>query len=383
MKELLVGIDLHSNNHVVGIQDCTDRRIKHKRLENRLPLLLNFLEPFKEHIREIAVESTFNWYWIVDGLMDSGYKVNLVHPPKVTPYKGLKHTDDKHDAFFLAHLMRLGILPTGYIYPRELRGVRDLNRKCRRFIDDRTRHILSLKSFINRHLGDNLSGYKIKTLTEEEIAVMFSDTNLKTIGLVDIHTIQYLNNIIKMLEKKVLEQVTLREDFARLLTIPGVGKTLAVTISLEVGDIKRFPSPGDYISYCRQVKSKRESNNKIKGSNNKKNGNTYLAWVYMEAACKAARYSKRAKAYFDRKKRLDHIMVAYKSLAAKIARASYYMMRDNVDYNEDLIFPKPYVKKGCDRKPEMGLATEPCAPIGNAVATTLSLQEDYNLEYQE
>jgi transposase len=186
-----------------------------------------------------------------------------------------------------------------------------------------------------------LSGYKIKSLTEDEIAEMFSDTNLKMIGLVDVDIIHYLNHLIKKLDKKVLEQVTLREEFARLLTIPGVGKTLAVTISLEVGDIKRFPGPGDYVSYCRQVKSKRISNKKKKGSNNKKNGNAYLSWVYMEAACKAARYNPRAKAHFNKKLRSGHIMVAYKSLAAKIARASYHIMKDNVDYNEDLIFPKP------------------------------------------
>jgi transposase len=341
MKDLLVGIDLHSDNHVVGIQDHNDRRLGCKRLANRLPLLLDFLKPYKDRIREIAVESTFNWYWIVDGLLDCGYKVNLVHPPKVTQYNGLKITDDKHDAFFLAHLMRLGILPTGYIYPRELRGVRDLNRKCRRFIDERTRHILSLKSFVNRQQGDRLSGYKIKTLTEEEIAEMFSDTNVQTIGVMAVRTIQYLSHIIKKLEKRVLDQVKLREEFERLLTIPGVGKILAVTILLEVGDIRRFPSPGDYVSYCRQVSSMRVSNRKKKGSNNKKNGNAYLAWVYMEAACKAARYSPRAKAYLNKKANSKHIMVAYKSLAAKIARASYYMMRDNVDYNEDLIFPKP------------------------------------------
>lgn len=340
-KDLYVGIDLHSNNHVVGILDCNDGRITHKRLANRLSLLLDFLKPYKGHILEIAVESTFNWYWMVDGLLDCGYKVNLVHPPKVKPYSGLKHTDDRHDAFFLAHLMRLGILPTGYIYPRELRGVRDLNRKYRRLIEERTSHILSLKSFLNRQKAAQLSGYKVKTLTEGEIVKMFSDSNLQTIGLVDVHCIEYLNHVIKKLDKKVLDQVKLRDSFERLLTIPGVGKALAVTILLEVGDIKRFPGPGDYVSYCRQVKSKRESNNKQKGKNNKKNGNTYLSWVYMEAACKAVRYNERARAYFNRKMKSGHIMVAYKSLAAKIARASYHMMRDNVDYNEDLIFPKP------------------------------------------
>lgn len=334
-----MGVDLHSNNHVIGILDDKDRRIAHKKLANRLPLSLKFLHPYQDRIREIAVESAFNWYWLVDGLLDAGYKVSLVYPPKVVQYEGLKHTDDKDDAFFLAHLMRLGILPTGYIYPRELRGLRDLNRKCRRLIEDRTWHILSLKSFLNRHLVVVLNAYKIKTLSEEEIRNMFSDSNLQAIGSVNVDLIHYLNHVIKRLDTQVLEQVTLREEYSRLLTIPGIEKTLAVTIFLEVGDIKHFPSAGDYVSYCRQVKSKRISNKKKKKSNNDKNGNGYLAWAYMEAACKAARYSPGAKAFFNKKMKSGHIMVAYKSLGAKIARASYHIMKDNVDYNEDLIFP--------------------------------------------
>lgn len=257
-----MGVDLHSNNHVIGILDDKDRRLVYKKLANRLPLSLKFLTPNRDRIREIAVESTFNWYWLVDGLLDAGYKVSLVHPPKVFQYNGLKHTDDKDDAFFLAHLMRLGILPTSYIYPRELRGLRDLNRKCRRFIEDRTRHILSLKSFLNRHLGIQLNAYKLKTLNEEEIRNMFSDSILQTIGSVDVDLIHYLNHVIKRLNSKVLEQVTLRKEYSRLLTVPGIGKTLAVTIFLEVGNIQRFFSAGDYVSYRRQVKSKRISNKK-------------------------------------------------------------------------------------------------------------------------
>lgn len=264
MKDLLVGIDLHSNNHVVAIQDCNDVRLKHKKCPNRLPLLLKYLEPYRDRIREIAVESTFNWYWVADGLLEADYTVHLVHPPKVKQYRGLKHTDDVHDAYFLAHLMRLGILPTGYIYPKELRGLRDLNRKCRRFIEERTRHILSLQSFMNRQRSDQLTGYKVKALTEEEIVRLFSDINLQTIGLMDVQFINYLNHVIQKGEQKVLEQVQLREEFARLLTIPGVGQKLAVTIALEVGDIKRFPKAGNYVSYCRKVKTECLSNAKKK-----------------------------------------------------------------------------------------------------------------------
>jgi hypothetical protein len=55
--------------------------------------------------------------WLVDGLMDAGYGcVHLANPSAIKQYEGLKHSDDKHDAFFLAQLLILGILPQGYIF---------------------------------------------------------------------------------------------------------------------------------------------------------------------------------------------------------------------------------------------------------------------------
>ena len=118
------GIDLHSNNHFVVVIDDEDKRIVEKRLPNDLSLTLKVLSSYRESLRGIAVESTFNWYWLVDGLQAHGYEVELVNTLAVKQYDGLKYSGDRHDAFHLAHLMRLGILPTGYIYPKEQRAVR-------------------------------------------------------------------------------------------------------------------------------------------------------------------------------------------------------------------------------------------------------------------
>ena len=112
------GIDLHSNNHVVTVIDEQDRCVYEKRLPNDLASTLRALEPYRTELEAIAVESTFHWYWLVDGLMEAGYAVRLVNVAAVKQYEGLKHTDDRYDAYWLAHLMRLEILPTGYIYPR-------------------------------------------------------------------------------------------------------------------------------------------------------------------------------------------------------------------------------------------------------------------------
>src|SRR5579864_8147141 len=153
---LYCAADLHSNNHFLTIIDEQDNRIVEKRLKNDLAVTLKTLEPYRSQIAGIAVESTFNWYWLVDGLADAGYRVKLVNTSKVRQYEGLKYTDDRHDAFWLAHLLRLGILPVGYIYPKEQRAVRDLLRERRRLVNERTTNVLSTQSTLWRHTAIRL-----------------------------------------------------------------------------------------------------------------------------------------------------------------------------------------------------------------------------------
>ncbi|MBK5102184.1 MAG: transposase, partial [Desulfobacteraceae bacterium] len=151
--EAYAGIDLHSSNCYIGVIDGQDQRLYAKRLPNSINQILVALEPFKENLKAIVVESTYNWYWLVDGLQQEGYKVHLANPSAIKQYEGLKHTDDKWDSFWLAHLKRLNILPEGYIYPKEERPVRDILRRRLLFVRQRTSQILSLQSTIARNLS--------------------------------------------------------------------------------------------------------------------------------------------------------------------------------------------------------------------------------------
>jgi transposase len=150
--------------------------------------------------------------------------------------------------------------------------------------------------------------------------------------------IRFLNETVQEMEKEVLRQVKLKRGFAVLQTIPGIGNILGMTIMLEVGDIGRFPKVGDYSSYCRCVESKRISNNKKKGENNRKNGNKYLGWAYVEAANYAKRFCPEAQRFYQRKTAHKNIAVATKSLANKLARATYYMLRDQQSFNKNMLF---------------------------------------------
>jgi transposase len=128
--KIMAGIDPHSNNALCGLMDERGRRVMHRKLPCHLPAVLTMLEPYKAQIVQVAVESTYNWYWLVDGLEDHGYPVALANPARMKQYDGLKHTDDISDAFFLCELMRLGILPVSHLYNRQYRPVRDLLRWC-------------------------------------------------------------------------------------------------------------------------------------------------------------------------------------------------------------------------------------------------------------
>lgn len=144
------GIDPHSNNSVVTVTDEEDRVMAEKRLPNDLATILGFLLPWRDELVGVVVESTYNWYWLVDGLQEAGYRVHLAHCSAIKKYEGLKHSGDEADARHLAHLLRLGILPTGTILPREQRALRDLGRKRMQLVRSRTQHILAVENITSR-----------------------------------------------------------------------------------------------------------------------------------------------------------------------------------------------------------------------------------------
>ena len=336
--KMYAGIDLHSSNSFIGVIDGRDRRLYKKRLPNDLDTILSALAPFKKDLVGVVVESTYNWYWLVDGLQEDGYKVHLANPAAIKQYEGLKHTDDESDSFWLAHMRRLNILAEGYIYPKEERPLRDLLRRRLLFVKHSTAHILSLQSTITRNLGTRMSVNAIKKLTEADANNLFDSPHLVLIAKSNVETISHLTKIVKRIEKEVMSQIRLRKEFKLLLTIPGIGNILALTIMLEVGDIRRFAKVGNYSSYCRCVRSERLSNGKKKDENNRKNGNKYLSWAYVEAANFAMRFCPRAQRFYQRKKAKTNGIVAIKALANKISRASYYVMRDQVPYDVSKVF---------------------------------------------
>src|SRR5947208_3721133 len=171
------GIDLHANNSVVVLLNEQDQVIYQKRLPNDLPTILEVLAPHHAEIKGLVVESTYNWYWLVDGFMEAGYRVHLANPAAMQQYSGLKYSDDHSDARWLAHMLRLGVLPEGYIYPKAQRPVRDLLRKRAHLVEQQTANVLSVQNIILRNTGARLSANRIKSVSQAEVDALLPDAD--------------------------------------------------------------------------------------------------------------------------------------------------------------------------------------------------------------
>lgn len=336
---LYSGIDLHSNNLTAAIMDEAGKRILKKRLINDREVVLTLLEPYRSELVGIVVESTYNWYWLVDALMDHGYAVHLANPSAIQQYSGLKYLDDNHDAFWLADLLRLGTLKEGYIYPKQDRPLRDLLRKRWHLVKLRTSLIISLKNIVSRNFGLQIRSSRIKDESIDAfVSTLPGEDNLTLVVRTSKASIDFLTVQIDEVESAVLKQAKNKPFYAKLLDLPGVGKILALTIQLETGPVDRFPKVGNDASYCRKVQSRWFSNEKVKGRGNVKNGNKYLAWAFSEAAAHARCFHPLSRTFYNRKLNQGNVAMAHNALAHKLARAAYYIMRDNVPFEEERMF---------------------------------------------
>ncbi len=333
------GIDLHSNSNFLAVVDEAGKIVENRKISNDSTLILRALSPYRDCLQGVAIESTFNWYWLVDALMEDGVRVHLANPAAIQKYSGLKHSNDASDATWLAEMLRLDVLPVGYIYPKHDRPVRDLLRKRSHLVRLKTALINSLQGILSRNNGHSISGNMIMQRKTDHVAPLCAaNEDLALCGEVSKETIDYLGRQIKKIERQVMDRVAMRPEYEALLSMPGIGVVLGLTIMLETGPIVRFAKVGNYSSYCRKVPSAWTSNGKRKGKGNTKNGNKYLAWAFSEAAEFARRYNNEVRSWYDRKLARTNRMVAHGALAHKLSRAAYFIMRDGVHFDHAKCF---------------------------------------------
>jgi transposase len=229
------GIDLHARNNYIALLTQKRKLVTQGRYDNDLGVVIAALEPYREEIDGIAIESTFNWYWLVDGLMDHGYKHHLANTNEAQQYDGLKYADDRHDARWLALLLLLGILPEGYIYPKEERPNRDLCRRRAFLVRKRTSMLTSMRGAYGCRTGEQVGRNEIARWTEEDLEVLLPDPKIRLGLSCLLEPMWAINDQIRILEKAVLTTAKLRDSSATFTKFTNLGADIG-----EVGERGSF-----------------------------------------------------------------------------------------------------------------------------------------------
>jgi transposase len=335
------GIDLGARDSHIGVIDEDLTVLVDEKVGNRLPEIVQRLEPYKEQL-QIAVETTFNWYWLVDGLQEAGYDVRLAHASGVRLIHGSKIKTDPRDAVALAKLLKAGLIPPAYIYPRETRPVRDLLRRRHELVEQRAGEYGSLRRLLLRQGILEHSRNSIKAVIEEDLSVWFADPRIRLHAQQELERIALYTRQIDTLERDLLATGVGCDEYRRLMTLPGVGPILALTVYYEVGAIERFADVGHFSSYCRLIPGVRQSSGVVRRGRHSNQGNPYLKWTFTQAALAAVRYDARVRRYFQRQEKRHRgyaaRRIAYNIVAHKLAIGAYQIWRHGAVYDERLLF---------------------------------------------
>jgi transposase len=335
--QFYAGIDLHARSLHLCVLDAQGQVRYDRSLPCQPQPLLDALAPFRDGL-VVGVECMFAWYWLADLCEQQGIAFVLGHALYLKAIHGAKAKNDRIDAGKLARLLRGGAFPIAYVYPRAMRATRDLLR--------RRLHLVQRRAELLTHLQILNAQYNLppfpKKLTfaanraELDIAARFAEPSAGLSATADLGVIDRLDEVIKDLERHLVQTVRVDDvqTFHRLQTIGGVGKILALTLLYEVHDIRRFPTPGQLLSYARLVRCAHVSAGKVKGSGGKKIGNPHLRWAFGEAACLFLRDSDRAKRFKQRLEARKGPAVALAIVAAKLARAVWHVWRSGQAFDE-------------------------------------------------
>ena len=331
------GVDLHTRTMYLCILDAHGRVVFDKNLPANGPAFLRAIAPFRDGL-VVGVECLFCWYWLADLCAAEKIAFVLGHALYMRAIHGGKSKNDQIDAGKIARLLRGGTLPQAYVYPAGMRETRDLLRRRGFLVHKRAEAIAHIQN-TNSQYNLDAFGKKLSfagNRQELAIAERFTDPSVKKTVEVDLALVDQYDALIGDLELYLTRtaKVDDTQTYHRLLTIPGVGKILALVLLYEIHDIRRFPDVGNFLSYARLVRCAHESAGKKSGWGGKKIGNPHLRWAFAEAACLFLRQSERAKQWMQRQEQKRGKGKALSILAAKLARAVYHVLAKKVAFDE-------------------------------------------------
>jgi transposase len=279
------GVDLHAKSMYLCVLNGDGEIVLHRNIKSNPEVFLKTIAPYREDI-VVAVECMFVWYWIADLCARENIPFVLGHALYMKAIHGGKAKNDKIDAHKIAVLLRGGMIPMAYVYPSEMRSTRDLLRRRTHLVRKRAELLAHVQ---NTNYQYNLPdiGKKIAYKANREgVAERFPDEAVQKSIELDLKLLDFYDSLLLRLEHELSLTAKAHDadSYFRIRSIPGIGRILGMTILYEIHDISRFPRVQDFVSYCRLVKSAKESAGKRMGTSGKKIGNVHLKWAFSEAA---------------------------------------------------------------------------------------------------
>ena len=322
------GVDLHTRSMYLCVQDHDGRKLLHQNYPADPLRFLHAIRPFRENL-VVGCECMFSWYWLADLCLDEQIHFVLGHALYMKAIHGGKSKSDKIDSDKITTLLRGGMFPVAYVYPRGMRETRDLLR--------RRMHLVHIRGGTLAHIQNTNSQYNLPPFAKKicharnrsDVAERFTDESLRTNIELDLNLIDHYDQLITQLELFLVEHAKIDDAFSfhLLRSVPGIGKVLALVLLYEIHTIERFASAGDFLSYARLISTRGESAGKLKGVMGRKIGNAHLKWAFAEAACLMIRELDQAKRFVQRLEAKHGKPHALAVLRARIGRAVYYMLK--------------------------------------------------------
>ena len=329
------GIDLHARSMYLCIMDQNGKVLLHRNMRATPEAFLKAVAPYREDL-VVAVECMFTWYWLADLCEAEGIAFVLGHALYMKAIHGGKAKNDRIDALKIATLLRGGMIPQAYVYPAKMRATRDLLR--------RRLHFRRKRSELLAHIQNTNSQYNLpdieKKLTYASnragVVERFNDPSVHKSVQVDLELLAYYDQLLRDVEYFILRTAKDHDHntLYRLRTVPGIGKILSLVMLYEIHDITRFKRPQELASYARLVKCAKQSAGKISGTSGRKIGNVHLKWAFSEAAVGFLRKNEEGKKYYARLERKHGKGKALTVLAHKIARAVYYIWKQDKVFDQ-------------------------------------------------
>jgi transposase len=329
------GVDLHARTLFTHVLDAKGKTVFEQDLPADPAAFLRAIKPYRKDV-VAGCEGMFAWYWLADLCEQEGIPFALGHALAMKHIHQAKSKSDRIDAGKLAAMLRGGLFPLADANPRAKRQTRDLLRRRSFFVRQRAQLIAHV---VNTNTQFNLPPLS-KKLTyaanrTPELLDRFADPSTRLMVAADLALVDDFDTRIAELERHLVKYARVDDPvtFGLLLTVPGIGPILGLTLLYEIDAIQRFPEPGHFLSYSRLVRCDRESAGKKKGSGPRKVGNAHLKWTFSEAACLMIRAVPAVKGWVQRQEKKRGKRKALAILEARIGRCVYHLWRKRVPFD--------------------------------------------------